>query len=252
MTRAYISLNRNDLPDNLLQFVDVTPNTSRLRAGSGAGQTGYISDTVQNELPVAAGVGPFTASVDVKGLAAYLGGNVEDTGGGNLALLAADAQTIGNAIIAASMAGTALELEDINLLIVATVGAGSDLDGTLGNSTGDVEDVLAILAGAVYRIDAGTVIAGVAGAYAGGNVGDWVNDDDADYRPQRYYFQTGSLNLSALSGQLSKLQSATYEWLNPAMTYGAAGTALFMDTTHIPATGIGRAVTVYTANGELL
>jgi len=72
------------------------------------------------------------------------------------------------------------------------------------------------------------------------------------YRNIRVQVDTGSLHLSALSGNLSKLESATYAWTNPAFTYRAAGTALYSDATHILAGGVGRAVTVYDATGVVI
>jgi len=258
MPRAYIALNRNDLPDNLLQFVDVTPNTSQMRGNhthgpSGAGQTGYITYTPQNVLPVTAGAGPFTMDGDTMGLAAYIFGNVEDVFGGNITPVPADALAIADAILARSMGGLALALADINTLIVATLGAGADLDGAGAGSasTGSVDDVLRVLSGEVYQIDDGTTVAGIGGAFVGG-VGAFVATTHAHYRPRRYYFESGSLAVSVLTGQLSKLDVATYSWLNPSNTYGAAGTALFTDRTHIPATGVGQAVTVYNGDGTLL
>ena len=258
MARAYIALNRNDLPDNLLQFIDVEPNTSQMRGAhtwgaAGAGQTGYITYTPQNALPVTAGAGPFTAAADLRGLAAYIFGNVEDVGGGNITPIPADALDIADDILGGAMAGQRLDLTAINAHIVTTLGANSDLNGAgaPSSSTGSVEEVLRVLSGEVYQIDSGTTVAGIGGAFVG-NVGAFVASTHAQYRPRRIYFDTGSLGLSALSGQLSKLQAATYSWLNPSYTYGAAGTALFTDRTHIPATGVGRAVTVYAADGTLL
>jgi len=263
MARAYIALNRNDLPDNLLQFIDVEPNTSQMRGAhtwgaAGAGQTGYITYTPQNVLPVtSAAPGPFTMTGDTRGLAAYIMGNVEDVGDGHIVPIPADALAIADDILGGAMAGQRLDITAINAHIVVTLGAGSDLNGALGgsNSTGSVEEVLRILSGEVYQVDDGTVIAGAgppAGAWVGGNVGSFVATTHAQYRPRRIYYDTGSLGLSALSEQLSKLQAAAYSWLNPSYTYGAAGTALFTDRTNIPATGVGRAVTVYAADGTLL
>ena len=60
------------------------------------------------------------------------------------------------------------------------------------------------------------------------------------------------MNLSCLSGQLSKMNSATYSFLNPSFTYGAGGTAVTIAGVAVPVTGVDRAVVVYLNNGTAL
>ena len=182
MARAYIVLARNDLEDNLLQVLDLKPNSSQFlpsQDGQNSGQTGYqtfyLLDGINAAVVTQAGAGG-GASIDVDGdtygLSAYLIDHVEDTGA-NQALTAVMAVAISASIEAAAAAGTALTLVDINAMIVAAGAAGSDLDGTLGNSTGTVEEVLRILAGERYlvpdlsqvQVNAGTFDATVSGYF---------------------------------------------------------------------------------------
>lgn len=75
---------------------------------------------------------------------------------------------------------------------------------------------------------------------------------DLTFRNIRRLFNTGEVHLSALTGVLSKLTPATYTWLNPQFTYGAAGTALTIAGVAIPATGVGRAVVIYDITGAII
>jgi|APSaa5957512622_1039677.scaffolds.fasta_scaffold03941_2 hypothetical protein len=162
MARAYIVLARNDLDDNLLQVLDLKPNAtpskdSRVYApiAQGGYQTFYLLDGVNAAVVTqagAAGGASLDIDGDVYGLSAYLIDRVEDTGGGE-SLTAAEAVTISGLIEAAASAGTALTLALINVAINTPAGvAGSDLDGTLGASTGTVEEVLRILAGERFKM----------------------------------------------------------------------------------------------------
>jgi hypothetical protein len=75
------------------------------------------------------------------------------------------------------------------------------------------------------------------------------------YRPFRMFMDEGILHASALNGALSKMKAATYVWLNPAFTYGPAATDTAFKvngTTHILATGVGPAVTIYDASGNVI
>ena len=84
---------------------------------------------------------------EVSGLAAYFLAVVEDTAN-NTNITAAVAQSIASDMIARMQYGLPLTLTDINTSIAQNVGAGSDLNGALGNSTGSVLEVLQILCGA--------------------------------------------------------------------------------------------------------
>jgi len=268
MAYAYIVLNRNDIADNLLQVFDIKPNTSQLGIydsvwANQGGQTGYLTWESQNDVvATTTGVGGIeTMDAAYKGLSAYLIDNVEDVQDGNLALTDTLANAIATAIRLRVSAGQTLTLAIINGLINTAIGgaASSDLDGTAvaSYSTGTVEEVLRILAGEVYRVPAAAQVGDAANAFPGTGVahirlGAYVATTDSEYRYVRKFANTGSLNLSCLSGNMSKMKAAAYSFLNPSYTYGAAGTALTLDGTHIPATGAAAAVAVYENDGNLL
>lgn len=161
MARAYIIHARNDLSFNAetgenqgLQILDLWPNTSlRVPALQPPGQTGYFPWESMNDLVTLNGAGPIVTVGVSYGLRAYLVDHVENTGGGAIALTAAELAAIANLILARVEGGLTLTLADINTAIntPGTV-AGSDLNGVLGNSTGSVEEILRILAGEVYRL----------------------------------------------------------------------------------------------------
>ena len=299
MARAYIVLARNDLDDNLLQILDLSPNKSqRNQIYDPAGQTHYKShfllDTVNAAVVTQAGAGG-GASIDIDadtyGLSAYLIDRVEDNTG-TQALTAAEAGAISALIEQDASNGVALTLAAINVHINTPAGvAGSDLDGagpTL--STGTVEEVLRILAGERYKIadnaqvqvNAGTFDGTIRGFFTsaanveqpesvraangagirGRNpfVGHVVpptavvntGTQDNNHNDVLAIVDTGALQLSALSGVLSQLVLATFEFINPAFTYGGGGSATDLDGVVIPATGIHRAVTIYAADGSII
>jgi hypothetical protein len=169
MTRAYIVLARNDLEDSLLQVLDLKPNATPskgLRVYEGVAQGGYqtfyLLDAVNLAITTVAGAGG-GASLDSPatnsyGLSAYLLDHVEDTGG-NESLTAAEAVTISGLIETDVAAGVAINLARINVHINTPAGvAGSDLDGTLGNSTGTVEEILRMLQGERWRLPASSQV----------------------------------------------------------------------------------------------
>lgn len=160
MARAYFVLNRNDLSSTLLQVLDLYPNATPSvgsRVYGGKPQGGYFphfaDDGVNGDVSTT-GVGPILSDGDTYGLSAYLIDRVENSGaGGDPALTAAEANAITASIYGRVSSGLSLELSDINTLINTPAGvSGSDLDGTLGNSTGSVEDILKILSGLRYKL----------------------------------------------------------------------------------------------------
>lgn len=253
MATAYIVLTRSDLEDSLLQVLDLKPNTSqRNLIYDGQGQTSYLTWTAQNDTVALSGAGPITTDALYRGMAAYLVDRVENTGGGALALTAAEANTIAGLILARVVAGNSLQLADINTLIntPATV-AGSDLNGTLGNSTGTVEDVLKICQGWVYRLPAGSQVADGGPNFDATQRGAFAVQGDTDFRDQLEFELTGALLVSRASGVLSQLAAATYTNLDPTKSY-AAGNGFWIDGTDVPTTGIGRAVVVYDSTGGVI
>lgn len=256
--RVYPVLARNDLSENLLQFVDVTPNTS-LATGQQLNEcnTGYITWDTLNDTVLTTTVVNTTTDAEYDGLAAYLLDNVDNVGGGHIILTEANCAGIALAILGQVRFGLGLELADINALINAAAGVTlSDLNGVVAGSrsTGSVEAILRILAGEVYRLPAGSVVGipGVTFTAAHVPAGDFLTAADHDFRETRIYRWTGSMNLSCLSGQLSKMNAGDFTWLNPLFTYGAEGTALTISGTHIGTGGSGRAAVVYRADGLAL
>lgn len=163
MARAYIVVARNDVPDNLLQTLDIWPNKSlRNQTLDPAGQTHYntwfLLDGV-NANVVTAGAGPITITGDTYGLAAYLIANVENNPGvTNVALTAAEANAAAARIEGRAALGLPLTAADIAAILAAETGnAGTSL--TANNSTGSVEEVLRILAGERYLLQDGSAVA---------------------------------------------------------------------------------------------
>ena len=254
MATAYIVSTRRDMEDSLLQVLDLKPNSSqRNLVYDGDGQTSYLSFTAQNDTVVLTGAGPILTVGLYRGLAAYQVDRVENTGGGNLALTAVQANGIAARILGIVVGGTALTLVAINAAINAEGGvAGSDIDGTLGNSTGTVADVLWVVQGHVYRLPAGSQVADGVPNFDATIRGTFASTGDSDARNMKQFELTGALRISWANGVLSKLKAATFSNLNPALVYGAGGTALFVDGNAIPATGIGPAVVVYDVLGNVL
>lgn len=260
MARVYPVLARNDLPDNLLQFVDVRPNTSQANVPvEGPGNTGYITHWFQNDTVAVTdiGAGVLATNADYDGLIAYLIDNVENVGGGALVLTPAEAATIAGVLLTRVAAGLSLTLAAINTAIntPGTV-TNSDLNGVVLNShsTGRVAEVLAILSGEVYRLPEGSVISAAAGGFINPHVrsGLFLVNGNEGYRNFRPFAWSGSINLSCLNGQLSKMENASFTFLNPLFTYGAGGTAQTIAGVSLPVTGAGRAVIMYLENGTAL
>lgn len=164
MARAYICFARNDLDNNLLQVLDLKPNSSqRVPSLDPGGQTGYITYMPQHDTVVTtAPAGVITTSAAYTGLAAYMWDNVEDNDNANIHLTAARCNTIAAAILAAQGAGTDLTVTAVDLIIqAATGGAASGL--LTAHSTGAVEDIVRIASGEVYYLPAGSVSGAAAG-----------------------------------------------------------------------------------------
>lgn len=163
MARAYIVLARNDLPDNLLQVLDLNPHEQEPTIYDGPRvrpyQTHFCRDAAVNtNMPayVVGGGGARTTAAVTYGLAAYFADHVED-GLALTALTEAVVNAARDAVFAQVAAGGALALADIDAILIAA-GAGAGTGLTAGNSTGSVEEVLRILAGEVYRLPAGSEV----------------------------------------------------------------------------------------------
>jgi len=283
--RAYIMLRRNDIPAGLMQLFDLRPNTSqRSLIYEPPGQSGYVNpiNVVQNIVitaPAASdpdGTGGNThmsTTATEYGLRAYLRDRVNvNPGGTDTYMTPAESATIANAIQDLVAAGSPVTLAAVNAeLNAALAGADNDLEGTAGTSFGTLEEVLRILAGEVYRVNANTVLATIAGPNAfialaarvaaiGANTANFFSTGvfsvatDSDYRGNRALYETGALRISVGEGVLSHLIPATYVLLNPAFTYGAGGTATTLASTPvaIPVTGAAAAVVVYDHLGNVI
>jgi hypothetical protein len=174
MARAYIVVARNDVPDNLLQTLDIWPNKSlRNQTLDPAGQTHYntwflldgINAAVTLQNPAAAQI---TIDGDVYGLSAYLAANLEDTANGD-ALTQAMYRNIATRIEGRAALGLPLTVNDINAIVAAE--SGSALDGFgLGdsrNAADAVEEILRILAGERFFIADNTELVNAGGAWTG-------------------------------------------------------------------------------------
>ena len=254
MGRAYICVARTDLVPNELQVLDLAPNTSQnIPAYNPAGgQTGYLSHLTDFGLvatTVGAG-GIRTVDVTVDGLSGYLIDNVEDVQDGNITLSDADALAATLAIWARVGTGSSLTLAAIDGIINTVIGGAPNSGLTTGNSTGSVEEILRLLSGEVYRLDAGAQVADAANAfpvtgplgyfleapipYTAGPAGGGrrflaplapahpaqVAPHSWDYRDIRHIVETPDLWRSVAGGTLHELAQTTYRFYNPKFAYG--------------------------------
>lgn len=153
-----------------------------------------------------------------------------------------------------------------------------------GNSIGSVEDVLRILSGERWKIEAGSQVETVTGHFddtargyfvtapnrvqpitsgpGGRKSTDRVFPDalpvqtgtqDVNFVPLRHIYNTGDLHRSALLGALAKVKDSNFTFVNSSFTYGTGGTALLLDAvTSIGTNGQAAAVQVYAADGTVI
>jgi len=224
MAEVFLIMRRMDIPDGVLQVVDLYPNTSSKNYiyPPGLGQTGYVHNIPADPVDGLVGAGPtFTVSADVSGLAAYLLGNI-DTGGaaGGAPFTGAEADAAATALVAIAQAGMVLDAAAVDAALVGVV-AGTSLSG--GGSTGVLTELLSVMAGAGYQVDAGTDLA-AGGVKVAAQQGAFVEG------VYKQLYDTGQFLVSNLNGNVSLLKSANF-------TYD--------DVT-------GAAVTVYSATGTVL
>jgi len=193
----YIAMIRNDIPDGILQVLDLVPNTSlRNSIYDPKGQTKYVN-RLQNDHVVATTVTVGT----LKGLGAYLIDSVA-SGGTGFALSATQANAMALGIIAGLNAGAAATLANVNA-VLAAVTAGTAL--TAGGSVGVLTELLQILAGGEYVVPAGTA-ADSTGAFKGSQAGAFT---EGVYRAT---YDSFALNISSAEGMLAGFKSATFEY----------------------------------------
>ena len=232
---AYIYRIRTDLGSGAMQITDLKPNTSRRSFSyESYGQSGYVpaKNSPDN---VSAAANPTAAAYS--GIEAYIldNTNLQSTG---FQISAADAHTIGAAIVALADAGAELTISALNDTFLATLGAGevgtmpfpftaesvADADGA-GNpgvlsggttSTGTQADFMKALCGGTYTLPVGsTVNAGAATSQEGSFSGAF-----------RQLYQSGAMSLSVGQGDIATYSSATFSY---SSTAGAALVAYKVD-----------------------
>jgi hypothetical protein len=219
----YIIMRRTDIPNGVLQIVDLKPNTSQRSFiyDPGDGQSGYVrniptSDTVATVAPVAA----ILTVRDYCGLAAYLIDNVEDSGGA--AITAAVANATATTLIGVAQAGTDLTLAIVDAVLV-TVGATAGTGLETGASTGLFTELMNLLQGSKYLLPGGSV----------------VDTNGTTFNPTRQgsfteltrtYYPTGAFNISNGEGNIADYKDASFEYngvFGPAISvYDDTGVAI--------------------------
>lgn len=178
----FILARRSEIQNGSIQITDLFPNASQRNlvndpAGQGPfyvrvaniGATGktrpFIKTNADNSTE-------FLARCN--GLVAYLIANVEVDPGGNAgdgpALTVPQAEQAATNILARVRDGQTVTLANVNTILSAAdvANGATDLDGAAGNSnsTGSIAEVLAILAGEDYIINAGVPIQDLNGVFA--------------------------------------------------------------------------------------
>lgn len=223
MAQVFLIMRRTDIPDGVLQVVDLWPNTSSKNYiyPPGLGQTGYIHNIPDAAATGSVGPGPaFPMTSTVRGVAAYLLGNI-DTGAApaGAPFTGAEADAAAAGLVAIAQAGTVLDLAAVDAVLAGVVG-GTSLTG--GGSTGVLSELLSAMAGNVWEITAGTEL-GAGGAKIAAQIGGFV---EGTYKQ---LYDIGRFLVSNLNGNVSLMRDADF-------TYD--------DTT-------GAAVTVYAEDGTL-
>ena len=220
-------------PDGVVQVLDLAPNASQKSAVvDPPAQSQYVS-AVQNDAPslTTEADGSITMNGDCSGLRAYIIDNFELADGSGNAPSAVQAGAAADGLIAVVDAGTALNIAGVN----AAGGFAGVLNGVgVGNSTGTVLELLAVLAGRGYTVADGVTLQTAAGAGAqdggafapqytqsggiGGNKAAPVIARTKESRPIRATFSSGSLFASISEGALAG-------WVDATQTYHPAPAA---------------------------
>jgi len=225
-------MRRADLPDGLVQLDDLKPNKSQQNyIYEPPGQSGYVSQIRAPDAVALTAGPPDVTSATYQGLAAYLMDHVEDAVS-LAAITPAVANATATAIIGLAQTGAAADLTAVDAELIAA-GAGLATGLTAGNSTGAVNLVLDILAGAEYTLPAGVQINDGGGLFDPTQAGSFTS-------PPRMLFQTSSFNVSRGAGDIFNLLRADF-------TYNGT-----LTSTLGPANGLGPAITVYADDGTLL
>jgi hypothetical protein len=221
----YIVMRRSDIPNGVLQVVDLKPNTSQFNPmlEPGSGQSGYVRQIPSASVVSIVASGPDDVTPrEFVGAAAYLIDNVEDA-----VSLAAVTPAVANAAVTALAgavsSGAALTLAAVNAALVGA-GAGAGTGLATGNSTGVLSELLAHLQGLQYVLPAGAII-NLAGVFNPARSGSFVEPPHT-----RFYYLTGAFLISNGEGNLAKYKSASFEYkgvVGPAVVvYGDDGSVL--------------------------
>lgn len=208
---VYICIRRPDLPNGVVQVLDLWPNVSQRNAAiDPQGQTKYLHQAYRDLVTTyVGGGGAILASTDLRGIGAYLIDHVEALGlaAGTAAMTFAEANTAQTAILVRLFAGNTLTLADINAILTAACGGGTELTNAGGsNSTGSLAELLKVCAGALYTVPQGSVLdlngatfnPAVSGTFAASSYRDTVLG--------------APFEISNLMGTLSKWRDPTYTY----------------------------------------
>jgi hypothetical protein len=212
----YICMIRTDLPDSLVQVVDLLPNTSqRNLIYDGPGQSKYINRGEFTGTAATTVVAVSSASTRAfYGLAAYLADNIASTGTGNL-ISAATANSAAGLIRDNILdAGAICNKANVDAELVAATGAAGDEELNAGGSTGSVADLLQLFGGGSYLLPAGSAVGTAAGTGENGAF------EAGTYRTT---YDSGSLKISFGAGKISEYMDAT--WSYPVNGTAVAGAA---------------------------
>jgi hypothetical protein len=223
MAQVFLIMRRTDVPEEVMQVTDLWPNTSqRNLIYDPLGQTGYVNNIPLVNIGGSVDAGPpVTATANLTGLAAYLIGNIDTgVGAGGAPFTGAEATTAAQAIALRAQNGLTIQIADVNSILAGII-AGTSL--TAGGSTGVLSELLSVMAGNQYMIEAGSALSNGGGAFAG-RVGSFV---PGTYRP---IYDVDYFLISNAEGNISRYKQSSFTYK------GVTGAAL----------------TVYSATGAIL
>jgi hypothetical protein len=199
MAAVYICVKRTDIPNGVLQLLDLSPNTSqRNGAIDPKGQTKYLGRPANDTVALSGGSTPL----------AYHG---------IVAITPAVANAAALGIIARLDAGSTLAAADVNArLVAAGAGAGTQLTGN--GSNGVLANLLSIVAGGDYLLPAGTLIAGTRPTTRAAATFGTLTE-------RKIYASGAPFNISYYEGQIAAFLSATFNYggnESPALPAGPA------------------------------
>lgn len=213
MAAVYICVKRTDIPNGVLQLLDLSPNTSqRNGAIDPKGQTKYLGRPANDTVALSGGSTPLA----YHGIAAYLLDHVEDNVA-DVAITPAVANAAALGIIARLDAGSTLIAADVNArLVAAGAGAGTQLTGN--GSNGVLADLLSVVAGGDYLLPAGTLIGGTRPTTRAAATFGTLTE-------RKIYASGAPFNISYYEGQIAAFLSATFNYggnENPVLPAGPA------------------------------